>query len=372
MMPRLALAAACSLLAAAAAAPAAQAASVDRAADGAVAYTADAAAEDLLVELTATSARITDFGATAALPAGCERRGDDVLCEATSLRVSLGDGDDRLVVTSVDAGIPLTVDGGAGADRLQGGGGGDVLDGGAGDDRVEGLGGDDALDGGDGDDALEGGAGGDRLVGGPGDDEITGDGASPPGRDVVDGGAGTDAFTDYGRRTGAEGAIALTLAGGADDGFPGEGDDVRGVERVSVTSPGRIVGTDAAEALYGVASATDRFTIEGRGGDDELRAPGGADTLDGGTGADTVVGGFGSDRIVGGPGRDRVFGDTAPGSCDVLDCTLPAGRDRIDVRDGERDRVACGPSTDTVLADRRDRVAPDCERVRRGGGARGR
>ena len=42
------------------------------------------------------------------------------------------------------------------------------------------------------------------------------------------------------------------------------------------------------------------------------------------------------------------------------------GHDRIYVRDGEPDRVTCGPGNDRVMADYRDDVAKDCERVRRG------
>jgi hypothetical protein len=37
----------------------------------------------------------------------------------------------------------------------------------------------------------------------------------------------------------------------------------------------------------------------------------------------------------------------------------------IIVRDGERDVVQCGSERDTVLADRKDVVARDCERVSR-------
>jgi Ca2+-binding RTX toxin-like protein len=367
MTSRHLLAVACSLLGAATlTTTSASAATIARTGDGGVTYVAGAGAEDLLVDLGPSSARITDEGAAAELPPGCERRGDDAVCEATSLRVELGDGSDRLVVTSVDRGVPLTVDGGDGDDHLQGGGGGDTLIGGPGDDALDGLLGDDLLDGGQGDDEIAGGAGGDRLLGGDGDDEITGDGANPPAADVVDGGAGSDRFTDYGRRTGDEGPIVLTLSGGDDDGFPGEHDDVRGVETLSITSPGRIVGSDVGEAIYGIASSEDQFVIEGRGGDDELRTPGGRDRLDGGPGADTLIAGFGNDRITAGPGRDRVFGDTAPGYCDVFECTLALGNDRIDVRDGERDIVTCGPGRDVVRADRADRVASDCEAVKRG------
>ena len=41
------------------------------------------------------------------------------------------------------------------------------------------------------------------------------------------------------------------------------------------------------------------------------------------------------------------------------------GDDRIDARRGGFDVVGCGPGTDRVVADRRDLVGVDCERVAR-------
>jgi Ca2+-binding RTX toxin-like protein len=64
--------------------------------------------------------------------------------------------------------------GGAGADKLSGGGGDDILNGGAGIDKLTGSGGDDLLQGGLGNDTLSGGAGDDQLYGGPGHDTLSG------------------------------------------------------------------------------------------------------------------------------------------------------------------------------------------------------
>jgi Ca2+-binding RTX toxin-like protein len=64
-----------------------------------------------------------------------------------------------------------------------------------------------------------------------------------------------------------------------------------------------------------------------------------------------VPGNPGNDNIVGGSGRDTVAGGS--------------GNDSIRVRDGARDRVNCGSGRDTVTADRVDRIARNCERVRR-------
>ncbi len=91
--------------------------------------------------------------------------------------------------------------------------------------------------------------------------------------------------------------------------------------------------------------------IRGTGDGDRISGRGGRDRLDGRAGADCIKGGKRGDRIRGGPGKDRLGGG--------------AGRDRIQSRDGKRDRVRCGPGRDTAIADRRDRIAANCERVRR-------
>lgn len=57
--------------------------------------------------------------------------------------------------------------------------------------------------------------------------------------------------------------------------------------------------------------------------------------------------------LYGGPGSDRV--------CDTV------GEDRLVIRDGEIDAVACGDGRDVVVADRVDAVLGECERVERAG-----
>ena len=59
----------------------------------------------------------------------------------------------------------------------------------------------------------------------------------------------------------------------------------------------------------------------------------------------------GADLLVGGRGPDRLLAG--------------AGNDVVRARDGVRDRIACGPGRDLVVADRVDRIARDCELVRR-------
>jgi len=93
------------------------------------------------------------------------------------------------------------IDGGSSNDRIFGGNARDTLLGKDGNDRVYGRGGDDRLEGGkgddqlfgeDGNDTLFGNEGNDLLRGGNGNDLLQGDNLTSPGRDTLDGGAGTD------------------------------------------------------------------------------------------------------------------------------------------------------------------------------------
>jgi hypothetical protein len=100
-----------------------------------------------------------------------------------------------------------------------------------------------------------------------------------------------------------------------------------------------IVGTWGSDVLVGTRGAD---YICGRPGADRIGGAGGNDRIEAGSGADTVSGGPGRDTVLGGGGADVIL-----------------------VRDGERDAVACGTERDTVFADRKDRVASDCEHVDR-------
>ena len=81
-------------------------------------------------------------------------------------------------------------------------------------------------------------------------------------------------------------------------------------------------------------------TLRGGEGNDQLSGGDGADRLEGGAGSDVLRGGGGADTIAGGEGADA-----------------------IDVRDGGRDEVVCGPDEDRVEADAEDAVPADCEHV---------
>jgi Ca2+-binding RTX toxin-like protein len=307
------------------------------------------------------------------MPAGCtvEGDGENARCPApTSVTVNLGDGDDSATRSGSPA-IPATVNGGDGADWLRGDDGKDTLSGGPGKDKLEGYKGDDTLDGGDGDDDLNGALGADHLQGGAGNDLLNPDNFNEPSADVVDGGPGEDTidsdYADYDLQV--QQPLFFTMAGGADDGRPGENDDIRNVERLKLSiSPTKYVGTDGNDFLK-VAQATNAGDISGGNGDDDLSGADGTEKIDGGAGNDHLVGGFNDDVITGGPGRDQIIGDLPTGDCGPLWCKYPFGNDTIYAQDGEVDTISCGWGTDTVYADAADVVDGDCETVTRAGAA---
>ena len=77
----------------------------------------------------------------------------------------------------------------------------------------------------------------------------------------------------------------------------------------------------------------------------------------------------GNDRLFGRGGVDRLFGGTATTGWSVGRERTPSRAGREETRSRHetetRDVVRCGPGRDTVVADRVDWVARDCETVRR-------
>jgi Ca2+-binding RTX toxin-like protein len=294
-----------------------------------------------------------------------------LLCQKpTSVRIAMGGARDLWYPS--DLTIPISVDAGPGDDSLEGSDLHDELHGGPGDDEIDGNAGDDLLDGGDGTDALDGAGGADTLQGGPGNDTMTADGYNhDPAPDVIDGGAGFDTVvSEWSKSVDDKTPLSITLGGGADDGRPGEGDDLRGVEHIAVNLAGTYVGSEGDDEIT-VRQILDPVSMSGGGGNDKLKTADGSDTVDGGAGADYLDGGFGDDRITGGPGADIIHGDIAGGDCGPLYCKLPYGNDTIEARDGEIDSIDCGWGEDVVFADAKDVVGPDCETVNRGGAAPG-
>jgi Ca2+-binding RTX toxin-like protein len=87
---------------------------------------------------------------------------------------------------------------------------------------------------------------------------------------------------------------------------------------VTAAAEKTIVGTSRADVLHGTRGPD---KIEGKGGNDKLY---------GGRGNDKLFGGAGNDLLVGGAGADR---------------------------------ISCGAGVDRVLADHKDAIARDCEKV---------
>jgi hypothetical protein len=119
------------------------------------------------------------------------------------------------------------------------------------------------------------------------------------------------------------------------------------------------VGGAGNDRLYGdqrpnvLTGGLGNDVLSGGGGNDRLAGGVGNDSLLGGTGEDGLDGGTGNDRLVGGAGNDVLRGGAGN---DVLSA--------VDER-RSRDSISCGPGRDTVVANRTDLVARDCERVTR-------
>ena len=297
----------------------------------------------------------------------------DVLCDMpTAVKVDLGDNQDIADGSTTFTG-PASIDGGAGPDTLRHGAFAPnpiTLSGGPGDDSVTGGAGPDTLNGGDGVDTITGRDSADQINAGPGNDKLLGDAVNVDrAGDVLDGGDGVDTVEgDWSKNLDEKERLNVTLAGGADDGRPGENDDLRSVEKVVTNSAGNYSGSEAADDID-INQVTEASTVNGNGGDDRLDLSDADDTIDGGAGADRIEGGYGNDTITGGPGADALYGDEPQGECSYIYCKPPSGNDTINARDGEADTVDCGVGPgDVANVDAIDNVQ-GCETVNKSGGS---
>lgn len=254
------------------------------------------------------------------------------------------------------AGVPATIVGTDGADRLIGTAGDDVIAALDGADVVLAGGGNDLVCGDAGPDNLVGGLGNDRLYGGTNgmtnvfesEPEPAGDTLVPgPGDDLVDVGVNTvlrgDGWNspdtiDYST---ADAGVAVDLVSGV---ATGEGSDTvvvaqsqpevgYVVELLGSTHSDRLLGTESSDQLVGQGGGD---WIEGRGGDDLVMnawdeyspAPGenADDHFDGGAGEDFVDSTGGSDILLGGEGADHVRKERGPTTVDA-----GPGRDTIEL-----------------------------------------
>jgi hypothetical protein len=248
-----------------------------------------------------------------------------------------------------------------------------VLDGGAGNDEIKAAEGDDAVRGGPGNDVLNGEAGNDAVDGGDGDDTVSGDGYADPGNDTVEGGPGFDMLEDYAvPGNDRNPPITLSYDGAANDGRPGEADNVGGIEKFESHVNGTFTGGPGDDEIFAWANVGQgASTITGGGGNDNLRGHDNTETIDGGPGDDRVEGGMGNDTLTGGPGQDQIFGDATSDVCGIYYCKIPFGNDVINARDGQLDGIDCGAGEDKVVADAADVIAPNCEQVDKGPGGPG-
>jgi hypothetical protein len=183
---------------------------------------------------------------------------------------------------------------------------------------------------GDGSDRIQQEVGG-LADGGEGDDEITGSApsggtfvfAGGPGADRLEAVGGTVGTVTYADHT--EG-VTVRLNGFADDGAPGEGDNVLG------NFTGMVGGSGDDRLEAGVEGSS----LWGGGGNDTLLGSAGYDGLDGGEGDDQLLAGLADDRLAGGAGADILSG--GPG----LDEVSYGGRAplHLSIGDGANDGAA--------------------------------
>lgn len=194
--------------------------------------------------------RVTDGGAPLSAGENCRPDGDGVLCSVSGTvdvflippEFDLGDGNDELTVT----GIAATVNGG------------------------------------------------------PGDDRIS----FPNHRLTVDGGPGADFMRARdGGVTYADRTVGVSVSpdGVANDGEPGEGDDVG-------PTFDRIEGGSGDDELHAIDAPEFRTWIYGSSGNDRLFGGPGADELIGAGGDDSLLGAAGRDELDGGLGGDLLRG----------------------------------------------------------------
>ena len=161
-------------------------------------------------------------------------------------------------------------------------------------------------------------------------------------------------------------ALALVLASGV----------ALAANKVGTNGPDTLRGTNKADNLLGrgandilLALAGNDNLLGGPGkdivyGGDENRLSGGNKNMVGGSGNDSVIGGRGSDNVLGEEGNDLV----ADGPAREFSTDNVSGGDGNDVvaavnRPAFVDIVSCGGGFDRVIVDRKDVLAPDCEKV---------
>ncbi|WP_344696415.1 calcium-binding protein [Sphingomonas rosea] len=210
----------------------------------------------------------------------------------------------------------------AGADRLYGSGGNELLDGGAGNDMLDAREGNDTLLGGAGNDTLYGRQGHDTLTGGTGNDILYGEGGDDTylfsrgdGQDIVrdyggDSWGGNDRIL-FGAGINPADVIVTQTGNGRDFLLQLSGTDDRIVLDETVVDGGgyRIEGVQFANGTIWSHADLLRMSLAGTPGSDILSGDTGADDITGGGGDDVLYGREGNDNLRGGTGQDILSGD---------------------------------------------------------------
>lgn len=276
-------------------------------ADGVLTVNGTAGADTISFELVLTDVVVTDNGVVTRFAAAA----------VTSIVVSTGAGHDSITGDEALL-VPMNVNAGDGNSTIVGGGGNDSLYGNNGVDRIWGGGGDDTLVGGLSYDYFYGGPGADTFVGGASYDEVN--------------------YAD------ATVGVSVTLDGIANDGAPGEGDNV-GVDCEHIT------GGAGDDTLVGNGALN---MIVGNGGDDWIDGGGGNDSLHGNDGDDTIYGGAGGDSISAHAGNNVVYAgdgaDTVSGGAGADAFHGEGGNDSM-IGYGGNDSLYGGDGNDKLLGD---------------------
>lgn len=156
----------------------------------------------------------------------------------------------------------------------------------------------------------------DHLYGGPGNDYLNGLGwdddlYGQTGADTLVGGDGND-LVSYSNRTQG---VSTSSDGTANDGEPGEGDNIASDVEI-------VEGSPYNDTMQG--GSTTSVNVWGLAGNDTLRgAPGAnvADALIGGDGNDTISGDAGDDALYGGLGNDSLDGGSGSDMVNYYDAT---------------------------------------------------
>jgi Ca2+-binding RTX toxin-like protein len=272
-------------------------------------------------------------------------------CLGGAFTVTSGAGQDTVFPPDLGTTMAITANLGAGDDTFTGGDGDDVVHAGDGHDYLVRSAGNDQHFGEGGPDDIMGGPGNDIEDGGPGDDRIGYSAGisndDDQGADTLRGGDGVDKLL----LNAHIGGMTISIDGLANDGAPGEGDNIAGdFEQIDGTASNDVfTGSPGPDKFVGGAGNDE---VRGGAGDDDLSGDGGDDRVFGDAGNDKVQGLQGADKVDGGSGTDQIYGDIA--ACSVF-CSFDP--DEIFARDGERDTVDCGSGADTAHVDSLDVVA---------------